>query len=593
MPVSKQENLDELYDVLNDKFAKEYNRISVSEFTEELREGLSFEHNRRLFSLLKNIVSLNFKYREEKIDITPAIEIYGEGRTFGLQDMEDDDYELLQLLDLVSIPKLICVRVAEILWMKKKEHKVIVPLLECYVDLYRETQDSDRWYIPLKYIKRAIVLASQTGQKRKSEDYKEILYNKILEFKYEENVFFVISAIEFLLEQKWKNLEKLLGVLDCILNTSFCNVNKIAQAYDLKAKIYIKLNRKEDEISVYNELADYFVKAAEDLEENNVQSLFTKEKYLEKAIKLYRENGQVGKRTEVTKKLLEIQRKIPSHMLPISIDNGKLEDSYTKVRELFENLSFKEFIMMLIRCVPFYKEEEIKKQVLENAVNPLACLFGIGIKNGKGNTVVNIPNLDIQDPEKDKNTLIMHMHHNLSLMEEVHGNTTLRWAIDLLNKRFEFEKEDLRFLVRDNPIIPVGREEIFLSGIYFGLKKEFYIALHILSPQMEKLFRNIAESVGGMMTKVKSDGTAEEKLLSEIFEEPELIDCYDNDILFLFKGLMNKKTGANIRNEIAHGIMSQSVANGGKSIFFICATIKLISYTSGECLRINDKRIKE
>lgn len=593
MPVSKQENLDELYDVLNDKFAKEYNRISVSEFTEELREGLSFEHNRRLFSLLKNIVSLNFKYSEEKIDITPAIEIYGEGRTFGLQDMEDDDYELLQLLDLVSIPKLICVRVAEILWMKKKEHKVIVPLLECYVDLYRETQDSDRWYIPLKYIKRAIVLASQTGQKRKSEDYKEILYNKILEFKYEENVFFVISAIEFLLEQKWKNLEKLLGVLDCILNTSFCNVNKIAQAYGLKAKIYIKLNRKEDEISVYNELADYFVKAAEDLEENNVQSLFTKEKYLEKAIKLYRENGQVGKRTEVTKKLLEIQRKIPSHMLPISIDNGKLEDSYTKVRELFENLSFKEFIMMLIRCVPFYKEEEIKKQVLENAVNPLACLFGIGIKNGKGNTVVNIPNLDIQNPEKDKNTLIMHMHHNLSLMEEVHGNTTLRWAIDLLNKRFEFEKEDLRFLVRDNPIIPVGREEIFLSGIYFGLKKEFYIALHILSPQMEKLFRNIAESVGGMMTKVKSDGTAEEKLLSEIFEEPELIDCYDNDILFLFKGLMNKKTGANIRNEIAHGIMSQSVANGGKSIFFICATIKLISYTSGECLRINDKRIKE
>ena len=49
---------------------------------------------------------------------------------------------------------------------------------------------------------------------------------------------------------------------------------------------------------------------------------------------------------------------------------------------------------------------------------------------------------------------------------------------------------------------------------------------------------------------------------------PFYIDCYDNDILFLFKGLMNKK-GANIRNEIAHEIMSQSVANGGKSIFFV------------------------
>ena len=74
--------------------------------------------------------------------------------------------------------------------------------------------------------------------------------------------------------------------------------------------------------------------------------------------------------------------------------------------------------------------------------------------------------------------------------------------------------------------------------------------------------------------------------MSSIFDLPELLECYDNDILFLFRGLLNEKAGSNIRNEIAHGVMSEETARSGTSVFLLCATIKLLSYTSNQALEI-------
>ena len=48
---------------------------------------------------------------------------------------------------------------------------------------------------------------------------------------------------------------------------------------------------------------------------------------------------------------------------------------------------------------------------------------------------------------------------------------------------------------------------MFLNG-------EFYEAMHILAPQVENLFRNIAKEVGGLTVTLKDDGSSMEKVLS-------------------------------------------------------------------------------
>ena len=74
----------------------------------------------------------------------------------------------------------------------------------------------------------------------------------------------------------------------------------------------------------------------------------------------------------------------------------------------------------------------------------------------------------------------------------------------------------------------------------------------------------------------------------------ELLDCYDNDIIFTFKGLLNEKAGANIRNEVAHGIISEAACGSGVCLYFGAAVIKVLSFTSVSYYKIlrNSEKLK-
>lgn len=575
---------EDIYSVLNEIIMSDSRELDADCFSEKDCERLS-EGEQKIFKLLKKFASLGVKYTDGEAAFSPAIEIYGKGRSFGLQDMTEDDYMILEKTEVSRMPVLLQARVADILWTERKDYKIVPVAIKAYHELYNITFDTENWSTCLRYIKRSITLAAKTGAKKFYDKYRKELFDKVIEVNGGDKYFFSISAIKFLILQKWKDCDPLFIVLDNIIEKSEDNVHKVELAYELKSTLFSK--KQDNDAMMKNNLllALFYERSADKVRDNDVQGIFNAERYLQKAILLYRNNGSAEKGEIAHRKLLDLQKKIPKFMIPITAKRDSTKD-YEKIAQLFENLSFKEHIVRIVQCVPFYSKDSLKKKVLEDAVNPIACLFGSGIKNGKGQTLIDIPPLDINNPESDINVLEMHMHQNALIMEEIKGGFLLKTAIGLLNERFEYTKNDLRFIVEGNPIIPEGRENIFLSALYYGLKSDIYVALHILAPQTEKLFRYIAENTGGIMYTLENNGSSQEKLLTSIFDTPELVECYDNDILFLFKGLMNEKAGANIRNEIAHGIMSENKGNSGVARYFLCAVLKLLSFTSKEYYKI-------
>ena len=146
----------------------------------------------------------------------------------------------------------------------------------------------------------------------------------------------------------------------------------------------------------------------------------------------------------------------------------------------------------------------------------------------------------------------------------------------------------MSFIVNDNILIPQGREEIFRKGLYLGLSGKYYEALHILAPQVENLFRNLAKNCGDVVISIK-DGIQQAITLSSIFDCENLNLCYDENILFTFRGLMEKKEGSNIRNLIGHGLMESNEV-GYVGVYFICAVYKLLFYNSKNVLiKYSDK----
>ena len=579
---------DIFYDVVDSAVSKECKRLSSSLFSEDYLNELTTNQEKALFKLFRNIASLSVKFEKGVAEYSPGIILYGEGRTFDLSDMTEEDYSLLSSVNVKSLPTLIRARVSNILWNEKKDFSMVEVAIESYYELYNMLYDTENWTYCVKYIKHAISLANKVRKKDIADKYIQELVKTVIEVNGADKLYFSISIIEFLLEYNVEDLVSLLAVLDNIINNTSDNIDRVEKAYSLKTTIHNKKNDKAAAKENQLQLALYFENISEI--KDDIRSLYIAEKNLEKAILIYKNEGKKEELERATRKLLEVQKEIPKYMVPISVKADATKD-YNAYIALFEGLNFKQAVVRLIQSVPIISKNEIEKRVLENVTNPIACLFGVGVKNDKGQTIANIPGLDISDPKKDMSVFEMHMNQEALQQEECYGKV-LWWGMCFIKEKYTFEKSDLLFLIEDNPIIPDGRNKVILSAIFYGLNGELFEALHILAPQMEKLFRTIAEASGSVMAELKKDFTVQEKLLTSIFDDEVLWDCYDNDILFLFKGLLNEKSGANIRNEIAHGVMTSGKGNSAVAIYFYCLVLRVLSFTSKGYYEII-KEIKE
>lgn len=574
-----------IYDALNDVVIVKKRGLTANQYTDEIRNKLDSDEERNLFDLLKNISSLGYKIVNSGIAFYPYM-IWEGKRTYAIEDITDDDYLLLESIDLCKVPLNLRARITDILWTQKKMYPAAIVAAESYLKLFEMLFKDDDWVGVIDNIKRAIYISAQVKKNDIYDDSCKAVWDHIVRINGEDEHFLSITLIEIVLEQSYGDLDVLIQILDNIITHFKDDINKVERAYELKFKCLLKKKDKTAVKEANLELAEYLVSIAEGIVNSSIQGAMSAERYFQKAIMIYRSNGETQKGELVHRRLVEVQKEIPKTMAHIttSIDLSKINDNINKN---MDGLSFAECVIRLTQMITFYSKEDIKKQVFDDLrKHPLSHMFGKSIVNNTGQTILSLSPLDLKNPEENQELLNLHILQKMFELQKYTGNLAIRYAMYHIRERHNFELDDLNFLIRDNPIIPLGRERIFRSAIYMALKGQCYEALHILAPQVENLFRNIAKEVGGLTVTLENDGTSKEKVLSSIFDLPELMDCYDNDILFIFKGLLNDQAGANIRNSIAHGIIEEGDGNSGASLYFICAVIKLLLYTSVSCYDI-------
>ena len=582
-----------IYRLLNQTIKNERYSLASDLFTETDREKLS-EEERRMFDLLKNIASLGTEIHNDGIEFHPMFVMADGSRTFSIEDISEDDYLILHSLELDKMPLTLRALIADILWTNKKEFNAAKIAADAYWKLFR------LWYTDgdnigtIDMIRRAVCISVQTKQTTLYNEIQE-WFNDFIDTKAASaDGFFSLRIMELFFKQKNFDVSGLLKVLDDLIKGNSGNVAKVEQAYELKTECLFKLKRKEEAIKNNNLLADYYLEYAERIFQKDIQGAVRSIHFYQKGIMIYRNNGEVHKAEVAHKRLVEIQKEIPKIMVPFSIELD-IKGVIDNLKVNMEGLSFEECVMRLTQMLVFEKQEDIKKRVIEEFKDsPTSHLFGKSLINAQGQTVLALHPLDIHEPEKDPKLMELHMYQNALEKQKIIGDIWAKNALSMIRDKFAIDKSMVEFLVKDNPIIPNGRERIFQSGIYMFLNGDYYEALHILAPQVENLFRNIAREVGGVTVTLEKDGSSMEKVLSSILSLPELVDCYDNDILFTFRGLLNEQAGANIRNEIAHGIISEYACSTGVCLYFGVAVIKLLSLTSAPCYQIlkNSEKLK-
>ncbi len=582
-----------IYELLNRSIVNKRYSLSPNLFIEADRIELS-EEEKSIFDLLKNIVSLGTKIHDDGIEFHPMFVMADGSRTFSIEDISEDDYLILHSLELDKMPLILRALIADILWTNKKEFSAAKIAADAYWKLFMLWYTDEDNVGTIDMIRRAVCISVQTKQTTLYNEIQE-WFNEFIDTKAASaEGFFSLRIMELFFKQKNFDVFIILKVLDDLIDSNSDNITKVEQAYKLKTECLFKLKRKEDAIKNNNLLADYYLEFAEKIFKKDIQGALRAVNFYQKGIMLYRNNGESDKADAAHKRLVEIQKEIPKIMVPFSVELD-IKGVIDNLKANMEGLSFEECVIRLTQMFVFEKQEDIKKRVIEEFKdNPISHLFGKSLINAQGQTVLALHPLDIHDPEKDPKLMELHMYQNALEKQKVAGDIWVKNALIIIRDKFVIDKSMVEFLVKDNPIIPDGRERIFQSGLYMFLDGDYYEALHILAPQVENLFRNIAREVGGLTVTLEKDGSSMEKVLSSILLLPELVDCYDNDILFTFRGLLNEQAGANIRNEIAHGIISEYACSTGVCLYFGVAVIKLLSLTSASCYQIlkNSEKLK-
>ena len=579
----------DLYELLNAEQGMQAELRFEVLFSDENLQKLNDVSDKDLFVLLRKISSMYMK-DDESAPFGPMIELSDGNRSFSLSDLTDQNCEKLKTLALERLPLPVKARVADVMWIQQKNlYQYGIIAAQAYLELYNAFFSQGEYHQALRYIKRSLSISSQINKPDIRDQAYQCLYDDAIRMNGEDDGFFSLWAIEIIIDKKYGDALSILQIIDKIINTNQDNVRKVEFAYELKAMHFVKVNKAEEAKKTKLELAEYYADFANRFLGNNMQGAFTSEKVIKKAIMLCKNNGAPERAKDLHKQLLEIQKAIPEQMVPMTIPINR--EKYKEIIDAnMEGLSFQESILRLNQFIHYSTRDEIKEIVIKALHEaPLSHLFGRTIVNASGQPILTLSPLDMNNPESDPELLEKYMYQRLLEDQNIIGMIWLNYMFSYIRSHYVFCEDDLDFITKNNPIVPKGRERIIRSAVYMVLKGQFYEALHILAPQAEHLFRTLAKEVGALTVTLEADGTSKEKTLTAIFNLQELLESYDNDILFVFKGLLNEEAGANIRNEIAHGLLEETRSGTGVCLFFDAAMIKLLLLTSPEAYDIHKK----
>lgn len=225
------------------------------------------------------------------------------------------------------------------------------------------------------------------------------------------------------------------------------------------------------------------------------------------------------------------------------------------------------------------KIREFSEKMLRE--HPLQALFAATHMSRDGRVIAKRPGMGFGDVNSDeyKTTLWAEMvkHYGMELGLIVQGEI---WpALEILRLEHRLCAEDFIAIASRSPIVPTDRKRLMGRALFAGYDNDFVAALHILVPQIEHMVRWHLKAVGVKTTTLDKDGIESENGLSTLLEIPEAAQIFGEDLAFELKALFCDAFGPNLRNELAHGLLTDEECQSTHAIYAWWLGVKIVFNT--------------
>jgi len=273
------------------------------------------------------------------------------------------------------------------------------------------------------------------------------------------------------------------------------------------------------------------------------------------------------------------------NMPMINSESIDIEDLVIESIEKITGKSIDHALVTLSLIQPPIKEENIRKESIDTMKTyPLQCIIPKIQVDKLGHKITSTPpvdftNLDLENSEPRVFEQMLSLYRlNIGLIAQ----GCIYPALETFNAEHHITEAKLFDLVHHSSIVPQDREEIWAKALYYGFEYEFCITTHLLTTQLENLIRLILQERRKLTTTVDSDGIETENALGSLITNNKdvLVDVFGEDMYFELRALLTERNGLNLRNKVAHGLLSYNELNSNNSIYLWWFCLRLVMVTT-------------
>lgn len=511
------------------------------------------------FTLLGSVTSMTLKPDSLTEPFVPTI-LMIDSRSSIIDDFSDEHLNVLdEIVHGISNPE-IRARVADILWMKKRDFRMAELAIKSYLESSTILEDPHNWIKCAERIERAFRLGVSLGKNAGQIDpVISHIENVIERYNDKDPKYLSKNLMELLLEQKIGDGEKYSKYCENLAKQAELDGDwRRARIYwETKARWHLLDKDEINQIDALVQAAETYVKEADAALESEQPSYMLASAHLQHAIEAYRKIGGVRERIEeIHSVLLEYQERSTKELKAVSTEI-KLDDYAKESISRVKGKTLHDAIIELALIVSTPKVNDLREQVqvlLKEFIAP--HLLQTVIVDERGRVTGRMPNINSDDPEEVEEAFRAKMFKHLSYHHTIFAHGIIEPARHQINLEHNVRLSDFIPIVSNNPFIPAGRELIYAQGLHAGMEGDFLVAVHLLIPQLENSIRYVLTQNGVTTSGIDSKGVQDERSLNTTLYLPEMQEIFGEDITFDLQGLLVERFGNNLRNRMAHGLMS-------------------------------------
>ncbi len=274
------------------------------------------------------------------------------------------------------------------------------------------------------------------------------------------------------------------------------------------------------------------------------------------------------RRQQLEEHLREVQPSISDemHTITTKIDLTKLvESARGHVSGLNLAQALKVFALLDRSPDPEVLRERAREQAKEYvfaSTSPLLIVDNEGKVTGKS------PGF-FSNVEDDNSRLRHIIAQTVTLRSELTAASRINPARLQIHAEHLLERYDFLCLCSMSPFIPGDRVDLFSLAFARFFGGDFLSALHILVPQLENSLRYVLKQTGKESSYIRSNMIQEDMTLSSLLknERQSLEDIFGPAIVCVIENLFDFSGGPRIRNQLAHGLISDQECYSGYGIY--------------------------